>query len=283
MAGSKINDYNIGDANIQSVMLTLDKAYKGLHQVSLTNYDNTSESQIAAGSVVECGGALFKFDSNESITGSPSDGTVYIRLVPAGDTITAEYTKTAPTWSDSKQGWYGTGGDANKRYLEFVITRDSAVWMKRSFAKKRDKEIVKDRSYVRAYRDSAQSFTGSTGFTILFDKELFDTNSEYDTSTGIFTAKRTGLYSISYRFTLNISTLGAGDFVQSSIRLNGDQVYIYRGHVAYSTGTHVFSGNTVYNVARGDTIDIRVNQRLTSSSALNDTFSVSCLFEVVEL
>ena len=130
MAGSKINDYNIGDANIQSVMLTLDKAYKGLHQVSLTNYDTTAESQIAAGSVVECGGALFKFDSNESITGSPSDGTVYIRLVPSGDTITAEYTSTAPTWSDTKQGWYGTGGDANKRYLNFILTKTGAVWFK---------------------------------------------------------------------------------------------------------------------------------------------------------
>ena len=126
MAGSKINDYNIGDANIQSVMLTLDKAYKGLHQVSLTNYDTTAESQIAAGSVVENNGALYQFTSNESITGSPSDGTVYIRLVPAGDTITAEYTNTAPTWSDSKQGWYGTGGDANNRYIGGVTLSGSS-------------------------------------------------------------------------------------------------------------------------------------------------------------
>ena len=130
MAGSKINDFAIGDSNIQSVMLTLDKTFKGLHHVSLTNYDNTSESQIAAGSVVENNGALYQFTSNESITGTPSDGTVYIRLVPSGDTITAEYTNTAPTWSDSKQGWYGTGGDANKRYLNFILTKTGSVWFK---------------------------------------------------------------------------------------------------------------------------------------------------------
>jgi hypothetical protein len=129
MAGSKINDYSIGDSNIQSVMLTLDKAFKGFHQVSLTNYNTTSESAIAAGSVVEVNGALYKFDSDESITASPSDGTVYIQLVPSGDTITAEYTNTDPAWSDSKQGWYGTGGNANYRYLEFVLIKGNSVWL----------------------------------------------------------------------------------------------------------------------------------------------------------
>ena len=128
MSGTKVNDYSIGDSNIQSVMLTLDKAFKGFHQASLTNYNTTDESAIAAGSVVEVNGALYKFDSDESITGSPSDGTVYIYLVPSGDTVTAAYTNTAPTWSDSKQGWYGTGGNANYRYLEFALTKASADW-----------------------------------------------------------------------------------------------------------------------------------------------------------
>jgi len=128
MAGSKINDYAIGDSNIQTVMLTLDKTFKGQHQVSLTNYDTTAESQVAAGSVIEIGGALYKFDSNESITGSPSDGTVYIMAVPAGDSVTCAYTNTAPTWSDSKQGWYGTGATVNNRYLEFKLKKTGGDW-----------------------------------------------------------------------------------------------------------------------------------------------------------
>ena len=127
MSGSKINDYSIGDSNIQSVMLTLDKAFKGFHQVSLTNYNTTSESAIAAGSVVEVNGAFYKFDSDESITGSPSDGTVYIYLVPSCYTVTAAYTNDAPTWSDSKQGWYGTGASANYRYIGGV-TKNSTDW-----------------------------------------------------------------------------------------------------------------------------------------------------------
>jgi len=128
MAGSKVSNFAIGDSNIQSVMLTLDKTFKGQHQVSLTNYSTTAESQVAAGSVIEIGGALYKFDSNESITGSPSNGTVYIMAVPSGDSVTCAYTNTAPTWSGSKQGWYGTGGTANNRYLEFKLKKTATVW-----------------------------------------------------------------------------------------------------------------------------------------------------------
>jgi hypothetical protein len=130
MAGSKVSNFAIGDSNIQSVMLTLDKTFKGQHQVSLTNYDTTAESQVAAGSVIEIGGALYKFDSNESITGTPSDGTVYIMAVPSGDSVTCAYTNTAPTWSDSKQGWYGTGATVNNRYLEFEIIKSGSSWIK---------------------------------------------------------------------------------------------------------------------------------------------------------
>ena len=131
MSGSKVNTYGIGDANIQALMLSTDKLFKGFHKVSLTNYDSTSESQIAAGSVIECAGALYKFDSNESMTGSPSDGTVYIRIVPGTTTCTAEYTNTAPTWSDAYQGWYGTGGAATYRYVEFILQKASSTWSNR--------------------------------------------------------------------------------------------------------------------------------------------------------
>ena len=205
MAGSKINDYGIGDSNIQSVMLTLDKAFKGQHQVSLTNYNNTSESQIAAGSVVECNGAQYQFTSNESITGSPSDGTVYIRLVPNGDTITAEYTATAPTWSDSKQGWYGTGGDANKRYLEFELTLKSTNWTKTVF------NIYRKLSKRQTYIYLSKTFT--TGITtktkIGFSSEI-DLLNEWDNSARRFTAKNSGYYNISGKYGSNIASSGTG-------------------------------------------------------------------------
>ncbi|GAI75678.1 unnamed protein product, partial [marine sediment metagenome] len=66
---------------------------------------------------------LFSFGIEEAITGWAGvaiDTDVWIKIVPAGatpDTVTAEFTDTAPTWSDAKQGYYGTVASANHRYV----------------------------------------------------------------------------------------------------------------------------------------------------------------------
>lgn len=207
MPGSKINDYSIGDSNIQSVMLTLDKALKGFHQVSLTNYNTTDESAIAAGSVVEVNGALYKFDSDESITGSPSDGTVYIYLVPSGDTITAAYTNTAPTWSDSKQGWYGTGGNANYRYLEFIIYLLSSSYIYKDVFKplyKKDMANFNPCEYpfllkyeTSFSRTASISIPNNSKQLVQFDSIIKDVCDKYNETTHYYKAKINGTHVLS--------------------------------------------------------------------------------------
>lgn len=117
---NKISNFAEGDVNLTAIMQTLNAICKGLPTLTLTNLYSVSEPEIAAGSVIEVNGALYYFEEDESISGSPSDGTVYVRLVPSSDSnsddfIYAEYTNTAPTWSDEKQGWYDSGG--NYRYV----------------------------------------------------------------------------------------------------------------------------------------------------------------------
>jgi len=88
----------------------------GYQAISLTNYDNDNEPQIAAGSKVEIGGALFEAVSNENISGwagISNSSDVYIKLIVSGATATAEFTDTPPTWSTSKQGWY----NGDDRYI----------------------------------------------------------------------------------------------------------------------------------------------------------------------
>ncbi len=118
MPGTKINDYSIGDSDLTNMQLTLDAIRKGMHQVSLTNDDTTDVPAIAAGSVVEINGGYFKFPTEESISGSPSDGDVYIKCIPSGSSVTAEFTNTEPEWSHVKQGFYSpTAGEENHRYI----------------------------------------------------------------------------------------------------------------------------------------------------------------------
>lgn len=196
MAGSLIPNGAIGTTNIQYVTTKLDKVDTGLHTLSLTNYDSTSESAIAAGSRVEVNGAYYEFPTNETITGSPSDGTVYIMLIPNGSSITAQYTNTAPTWSDSKQGFYGTGANANYRYAEFVLYLDSSSWTKKERFNIYSETPAAFNAFGKHYfGDSAsQIIPVTTKTTINFPTKSILQNMEYN--AGIYTIKDKGSYSL---------------------------------------------------------------------------------------
>jgi hypothetical protein len=206
MAGSLVSDFAIGDSNIDNVMLSLNKAYKGQMSLSLTEFDTSTIPKIEAGSWTDNNGALYKFDSDESISttdpatsSTVANGIVFVCLIPqigtasgattdatgyaAGSTtitlasagtgsiligdrvqfsgddrkytvtsgdadvsgggsiiiespgliqaipatataitltaggVTAAFTATAPTWSGSKQGFYGAGALSNYRHI----------------------------------------------------------------------------------------------------------------------------------------------------------------------
>jgi hypothetical protein len=97
-------------AQITVVASQIEAQRLGYQSVSLTNFSSdTLEPQIAAGSKVEIGSALFEFAGNESITGLAgiaNSSDVYIHLTVTGASVAASGSITAPTWSDSKQGWY---------------------------------------------------------------------------------------------------------------------------------------------------------------------------------
>ena len=135
MAGTKYGSFAVGDANIDNVMLNLAGINTGYCAITLTEMTTTNVPQIAAGSKIEVGGSLFKFDANETITGTATTGANYIRLVPSGSSITAEWTTTAPTWSDSKQGWYDSTGA--KRYVPVKVRLTTGNYVKVGFSNPR--------------------------------------------------------------------------------------------------------------------------------------------------
>ena len=201
MAGDKVNTYAQDDSDILALQLTTDKTFKGYHQLTLTEYGTTTVPAIAAGSAIECNGALYKFDTEEAISttdpvtsSTVADGTVYVCIIPDTTTATAAFTATAPTWSDSKQGWYGTGGQVNYRYTEYVIYKLTASYSKQKRVNPQSNEIQPLTKTVVSARLSADQNSSAATATIIFDSEIIDTNSEYDASNGKFTAKHSGYY-----------------------------------------------------------------------------------------
>jgi hypothetical protein len=102
-------------AQIGTSVTILSSGLKGWQAVSLTNFSGSAVSAIAAGSTVEIAGAFFIFGSEESVTGFSSistAATAYVALTPSGTAgsqiVDAAWTSTAPTWSESKQGWYAS-------------------------------------------------------------------------------------------------------------------------------------------------------------------------------
>jgi hypothetical protein len=189
-----VNTYgNVGNDDIDNMQVCLDDQRIGYHQLTLTEMYSTTIPQIAAGGRVEVGGALYKATADVDISGSVSSGTNYIYLVPGTGVVTPTWTTTAPTWSDVKQGWYGTGASASYRYLKFTIEYDNP-----DYYKYRDFFTEYKNTYVEAFKSSSTSSTsGVTLNPIIYDTEVADVKSEYDNSSGIFEAKESGIYLVS--------------------------------------------------------------------------------------
>ena len=81
----------------------------GHQAISLTHFSDLLECKIAAGSVVEIGGALFEAAADEAGTGwsgIANSSQVHMKLTVTGATAAMSFTTAAPTYSTSKQGWY---------------------------------------------------------------------------------------------------------------------------------------------------------------------------------
>lgn len=136
MALTLINSFaNTGNANVDNIELVLTDAILGLDKSTLTHMSDTTVPAIALGSTIEIGGSLLKAEAEEAIsttdpvTGTTvADGTVYVCI--NGTTRLAYLSATAPTWSDSKQGWYNVSTWANYRYINYLITKNSTSYIK---------------------------------------------------------------------------------------------------------------------------------------------------------
>jgi len=282
----QLNYYSNADTSIIDLQNTADGVIIGHHQVSLTNYDNTSLPAIAIGSAVENNGAMVKFTTECAISGSPSDGTVYIYLVPSGDpalgtaTVTPTFSNVAPAWSDSKQGWYGTGGSANYRYLEFVLYKSSALYTnKYEYLKNKEKKY----NYLVTYSLGNITITANAAESVLlYPTLIYDKWTDYNTDTGILSVRKTGYYRIYCDISMLPASTTAIRFFRSRIAIYKNAGVVKRftnGNVRPETtagGARAISvgGNFVVLLSVGDTITIYKD--FTCSDTSNTNVAENC-------
>lgn len=284
MAGSLINTYTQLDTDILALQLTSDANFVGKHNISLTNYDTTGVPAIAAGSIVECNGALFEFTADEAVTGTPSNGTVYIQIIPSTTTCTAAFTNTAPTWSDAKQGFYGTDAAANYRYLEFEMTRSSATVYSNKHTFTHDDNVKLDKLAVSTLTATTLTATtinattiNATTLGLMDDLMLLGTNSKvvggYVESPisvkRIYTSESYQSATLVYGQLINVlSSMPSKEYAAHGIlHVLGASYYVNVLSVAYDA-----QSNIIIRGVRSDTynmIDIIISNGSSTSIKLN--------------
>jgi hypothetical protein len=121
---------------------------KGVVQISITDFDVETVSEIAAGSIIEIAGAMILFESDESMGvnwAAMAAGIVWARI--DGVALTSAYTQVAPTWNDELQGWYDATGQY-RYYARLYKSAGSAYQRKALYTPVRGVMTMYDQSAV---------------------------------------------------------------------------------------------------------------------------------------
>lgn len=132
--GFKLSNYSTTYTSITWMQIAIDGQRIGYDGVSISEFTSSVQPAIAAGSKIDCAGALFSFSTIETISTvdpvsslSVADGVVYICLLPSSSQISAAFTATAPVWRTDYNGWY-LNSTSEKRCLPFSMTKNSTEY-----------------------------------------------------------------------------------------------------------------------------------------------------------
>lgn len=170
----------------------------GYNGISLNNWTDTLVDAYDAGSKFECGGSIYQVTADEIMGtigewgGIANSTLVYSYFNPSS--VDFHFTSTAPTWSGSKQGWYGTGGSATYRYLASIYKDGSGNYTQKTILLSREHGITatglnlsgqaaNGDHVIRAATDASITWDESED-QFKIDKNIDDVKSYYAVTTG---------------------------------------------------------------------------------------------------
>jgi len=134
-----------------------------------------------------------------------------------------------------------------------------------------------------AYLSTGQSIANNTFVTLVYNAELFDTNNDYDTSTGIFTPTEAGKYFFTVKNRFEVSAASSN---QIRIEKNSNTSSLTLPDALYSNiksenyDTHSVSGILEAN-GSSDTFRVRVAQ--DSGGSVNVSASFGSFFSAYKI
>ena len=121
-------------------------------------------------------------------------------------------------------------------------------------------------SGCRVYLSANQSIPNNVNTLVEFDRESWDTQNEFDTSTHKFTADVAGKYLVS--FFVNIDDINIGDIMYTYIYVNDAQAWVLWTYAVVNAQNMAMSSATVLDLAIGDTVSLLVKQQEGTAQTL---------------
>jgi hypothetical protein len=106
-----------------------------------------------------------------------------------------------------------------------------------------------------AWRNAALSTANGSLGAVVYDTETFDTNSNFDTSNGRYTAPVAGFYAF---FWGEIVAANAGDTLYTSLMKNGTEHKRSHERPNVAAGNNTMSGAALIQLAAGDYVQVGV-------------------------
>src|SRR3990167_35185 len=123
----------------------------------------------------------------------------------------------------------------------------------------------------------AQSIPHETTTLIKFTTETWDNLSEYNTTTGVFTATQAGYYLVMAALWFESYSWGAGSFCQLQLFKNSSNYQTYPRVTAFATTTFAMSiqGLTIVYLDADDTCDMRIYHNSGAGRTLSASTGVN--------
>lgn len=155
--------------------------------------------------------------------------------------------------------WFNTS--AVPAVLQRVVSIGPVVW---------EDVSATDAAFRATVGSQQNNVTGNNvEYTIVADTEEFDRGADYNASTGVFTARRTGLYVLGLK--VHMLGLTGHDAFSARIYINSvNRVVDQGGAVAQASvaGTLITGGNELFPMTAGQTADFRI--QVTSGAQVVD-------------
>jgi hypothetical protein len=185
MSIEQLNTTALGATDVTLMAAAIDKNSKGLAQITISEYDSDSACVVKVGSVFECNGATFLVSGTDETPTGYDDITVSTAFYLYYDESEDEfiYSETAPTWSDSLQGWY----NGNDRAFFSMYKDSTGVYYNR-------KRQIKNKPIGAKY---IYEISNETTYGDVYDslRDIFQEEGIYP-ADGVFESSSGDLYSI---------------------------------------------------------------------------------------